>query len=41
MTDDAQLARMLADAAGVESLAVRGDAALGGKALKAAGDAGA
>jgi len=41
LIDDAQLARILADAAGAELLAIRGDAALAGKALKAAGDAGA
>jgi 3'(2'), 5'-bisphosphate nucleotidase len=41
VTEDAQLARLLADAAGAELLAIREDAALEGKALKAAGDAGA
>ena len=39
--DDARLARVLADAAGAELVGIRGVAALEGKALKAAGDAGA
>jgi 3'(2'), 5'-bisphosphate nucleotidase len=41
VTDDAQLARTLADAAGAELLRIREDPALQGAALKAAGDAGA
>jgi 3'(2'), 5'-bisphosphate nucleotidase len=41
VTEDARLARELADAAGAELLRIRSDASLEGGALKAAGDAGA